>query len=156
MIYISTKMEKKHSHRHKHCTHAGRNNMDQKIFTPPKTHNFVTVPHFSHSAFYPSFRSIFPHATFHILHVLDFPHSAFYRYPITNARWRIASRGKKKCKHSQISNTMNDIDDKDVDARRWLSTTTRNTRKQTIEHTEATTARECPCDSPLISVIGLL
>ena len=50
-----------------------------------------------------------------ILHVLDFPHSAFYQCPITNTRWRLASRGKNKCKHSQISITINDLDEKDVD-----------------------------------------
>jgi len=32
-----------------------------------------------HTCIYPSFRSIFQHATFCILHVRDFPHSAFYR-----------------------------------------------------------------------------
>ena len=42
---------------------------------------FFHVPHFSYSAFYPTFRSTFPHAEFRILHVRDFPHSAFYRCP---------------------------------------------------------------------------
>ena len=35
---------------------------------------FFHVPHFSYSAFYPTFRSTFPHAEFRILHVRDFPH----------------------------------------------------------------------------------
>lgn len=42
---------------------------------------FFHVPHFSYSAFYPTFRSTFPHAEFRILHVRDFLHSAFYRCP---------------------------------------------------------------------------
>ena len=41
---------------------------------------------FSRSAFYPTFRSTFPHAEFRILHVRDFPHSAFYRCPWHTAR----------------------------------------------------------------------
>jgi len=34
------------------------------------------------SAFYPSFRSIFPHATFRILHVRDFPHFTGVHLPL--------------------------------------------------------------------------
>ena len=36
--------------------------------------HFGHVRHFSYSAFYPSFRSIFLHAELRILHVRDFPH----------------------------------------------------------------------------------
>jgi len=66
------------------------------IVTPVGLSNFVTVPHFSHSAFYPSFRSIFPHATFRILHVTWF--SAFCNPHFTDVpkmQWFLIKEGSK-------------------------------------------------------------